>query len=122
MKKKPKEPFVPVVKQDTIRHEILALLKEQELSAKEISTEVRISEAEVLDHLEHIRVMIRKEKAHIVVTPAACKKCGFVFKKRDRLTKPGKCPLCRCEQIREPRFVINPTFSSPQKSTKKTPK
>lgn len=112
MGKKSKEPFIPSAKQDTIRHEILALLKEQELSAKEISAEVRISEAEVLDHLEHIRVMVRKEKAHIVVTPAACKKCGFVFKKRDRLTKPGKCPLCRCEQIREPRFAINHGFGS----------
>src|SRR6266540_5485602 len=103
MKMKAKEPFVPAAKIETLRHEILALLKVRELSAKEISAEVRVSEADVLENLEHIRLMIRKEDAQLHITPASCKKCGFVFVKRDRLTKPGKCPVCRCEQIHEPR-------------------
>ena len=116
MKKKAKEPFVPAAKRETVRHEILALLKKRELSAKEISAEIRISEADVLENIEHIRLMMRKENTHILITPASCKKCGFVFAKRDRLTKPGKCPVCRSEQIQEPRFFIN----SPQFDSRKT--
>jgi hypothetical protein len=38
--------------------------------------------------------------------PAVCKKCGFVFAKREKLKRPGKCPVCRGESIREPRFTI----------------
>jgi len=40
------------------------------------------------------------------MTPAECRSCGFVFSKRDRLTPPGKCPICRCETIFEPLFAI----------------
>jgi predicted Zn-ribbon and HTH transcriptional regulator len=115
MKKKLKVPFVPAAKSETVRHEILALLKVRELSAKEISSEIRVSEADVLDNLEHIRLMLRKENKQILITPAFCKKCGFVFVKRDRLTKPGKCPVCRSEQIHEPRFYINPTHPASRK-------
>ena len=116
MKKKAKQPFVPAVKKETVRHEILALLKERELSAKEISAEIRVSEADVLENLEHIRLMMRKENTQILITPAFCRKCGFVFVKRDRLTKPGKCPVCRSEQIHEPRFFITSPFFDSRKT------
>ena len=118
MKKKVKQPFVPAAKKETVRHEILALLKERELSAKEISAEIRVSEADVLENLEHIRLMMRKENTQILITPASCKKCGFVFVKRDRLTKPGKCPVCRSEQIQEPRFFIKSPHFDSQKHNK----
>jgi transcriptional regulator len=108
MKKKDKQPFIPAVKNETVRQAIVDLLKTRELSAKEISAEVRVSEADVLDNLEHIRLMMHREKTPLHITPAACKKCGFVFVKRDRLTKPGKCPVCRGEQLLEPRFYIDP--------------
>jgi predicted Zn-ribbon and HTH transcriptional regulator len=41
-----------------------------------------------------------------VVEPARCQVCGFVFKKRDRLTSPGRCPSCRSSRIEEPLFTI----------------
>jgi hypothetical protein len=41
-----------------------------------------------------------------MVIPAACKKCNFVFRKRDRLKKPGRCPLCHGESIDDPLFHI----------------
>jgi hypothetical protein len=41
------------------------------------------------------------------VTPAECRKCGFVFQKREKLKKPGKCPICRSESIEEPLFGIS---------------
>lgn len=106
MKKRPKEPFIPEEKHDTVRREIVALLQCDELSAREISAEIGISEKEVPGHLEHIRMMLHGSGSGVRITPASCRKCGFVFKKRERFTRPGKCPVCRGEQIEEPRFSI----------------
>ena len=106
MRKKSRDPFVPAEKQDTIRHEIVALLRKGELSAKEISMETGISEKEVPGHLEHIRIMLHRGGIRFLVHAASCGKCGFVFAKRERLTKPGKCPVCLSEKVKEPRFSI----------------
>jgi len=107
MKIKPKELFVPQEKHETVRQEIISVLTGRTLSAREISAEVGFSEKEVVDHLGHIRIAVRKSKERLVIIPAECKKCGFRFKKRERLNKPGKCPICRSQQIQEPRFSIS---------------
>lgn len=78
-------------------------------SAKDISGQVGISMREVFDHLEHIQKSVSRGDYHLVITPAECKKCGFVFRKRERLKKPGKCPVCRGESIQEPRFSLRKT-------------
>ena len=107
MKIKPKEPSIPQEKHETIRQEIISVLTGRTLSAREISAEVGISEKEVVDHLGHIRIAVRKSRERLKIIPAECKKCGFRFKKRERLNKPGKCPICRSQQIQEPRFSIS---------------
>ncbi len=107
MKKKVKKPFIPVERHETIRQKIAAVLEGRTLSAKEISAEVKASEREVYDHLEHIQRTVNKKEHNFMVTPAECRKCGFVFKKRNRLKKPGKCPVCNSELIQEPLFSIN---------------
>ena len=89
---------------DTLRHEIVSLLDGDELSAREISAAIGIAEKEVYGHLEHIQ--LHKRDLHLLITPAVCRKCGFVFRKRERLKKPGKCPVCRGELISEPLFSI----------------
>ena len=109
MKKKSKEPFIPVERHETIRQKIISVLEGQTLSAKDISADVRVSEKEIYEHLEHIQRTINKSKHNFIVTPAICKKCGFIFRKRDRLKKPGKCPVCRGELIQEPLFSIRKT-------------
>ena len=109
MKKKFKEPFVPVERQETIRQKIMSLLDGRTLSARDISIDVGVSEKEVYEHLEHIQRTINKRERNFIVTPAVCKKCGFVFRKRDRLNKPGKCPVCRNEIIQEPFFSVRKT-------------
>lgn len=106
MKTKPKKPFTPAERHETIRKQIISLLEGKALSAKEISAEVGISEREVYGHLEHIKKSIDREGGDLLVTPAECNECGFVFKKRDRLKKPGKCPVCNGESIKEPLFTI----------------
>lgn len=106
MTTRPKKPFIPLEKHDTLRHEIIALMGEHPVSARDISGEVRISEKDVLDHLEHIRAALHARGQHLDIAPAVCKKCGFEFKKRERLKKPGKCPVCQGEQIEPPLFSI----------------
>lgn len=90
----------------TVRRELVAALEEGPCSAKDLSAAVGIPEKEVYGHLEHIQRTMSASGRHFTVTPAECRKCGFVFSKRERLKKPGKCPACRGESIREPLFFI----------------
>jgi len=106
MKTKARKPFVPAERHETVRREIIAALETGTFSARDVSGKVRISEKEVYAHLEHIRQTIKGHERSLKVTPAECRKCGFVFAKMERLKKPGKCPLCRGESIHEPLFSI----------------
>jgi predicted Zn-ribbon and HTH transcriptional regulator len=106
MNEKPKEPTTPPSMHDTIRQELIAALLEGPCSARELSAAAGIPEREVPAHLEHITKSITSSGQHLIVTPAECKKCGFIFSKREKLKRPGKCPVCRGESIREPRFAI----------------
>jgi predicted Zn-ribbon and HTH transcriptional regulator len=103
-KEKPKEPSIPVERQETIRKKIISLLKEKTLSVKDISFYVMIPVKDASEHLEHIQK--NKRDYRLDMTPARCNTCGFVFKKRDKLKKPGKCPVCRSALIEEPLFSI----------------
>ncbi len=106
-KKRPKQPPVPSDRPETLRQEITALLQGGgRFTAKDISVNVGVSESEVLGHLAHIQRSLERKGSALEVTPAECRKCGFVFKKRDRLKKPGKCPVCKGQSIEEPLFSI----------------
>jgi transcriptional regulator len=100
------EPFLPVERTETIRQRIMSLLERTSLSAKELSKEIMVSEKDIYGHLEHIQKTSTKRAGHLIITPAQCRKCGFQFKKRDKITKPGKCPICKSELIQEPYFSM----------------
>lgn len=106
MKIKSKEPFIPAERRETVRIQIISLLKGNVVSAKVISSEVGIPERDVYEHLEHIRVSMNRREDRLIVVPAECERCGFVFRKRERLKRLGKCPVCNCESIRGPLFTI----------------
>ncbi len=107
MKNRPKEPAVPPERGETLRQEIRDILENRVLSARDISGSVGISVKEVYEHLVHIQKSLGKKGHLFSITPAECKKCGFVFSKRERLRKPGKCPVCKSESIEEPLFSIH---------------
>lgn len=106
MKSRAKEPPAPIERPDTIRHEIMVALKGAALTAKDISAQVRISEKEAYEHLEHIQKSLGGPHGRLMITPSECRKCGFVFKKRERLKKPGRCPVCHNETIKPPEFSV----------------
>jgi hypothetical protein len=103
--RKRQEP-IPAEREQTLRRSIRSLLAGPPLSLKEISGEVRISEKDVLGHLVHLERSVRNEGCELAVTPAECGRCGFVFSKRERLKKPGRCPVCRSELIHEPLYSV----------------
>ncbi|GMR04623.1 MAG: hypothetical protein BMS9Abin23_0524 [Thermodesulfobacteriota bacterium] len=78
---------------------------ERMMTAKEISKAVSIREKEVLEHLPHVAKSLHRPR-RFVVEPSGCLHCGFVFKKRGRLTTPGRCPVCRSEEISETKYGI----------------
>jgi predicted Zn-ribbon and HTH transcriptional regulator len=100
----------------TVRQRIITLLEDQgpgnhgpgggPLSALEISGYVGVAEKEVYEHLVHIQRSVNKSGDRFKTIPAECRQCGFVFRKRERLKKPGRCPVCRSESIQEPLFSI----------------
>lgn len=106
MKQKPKAPAVPSPRSETERRLIADQLADGPVSAREISGAAGMPEKDVYPHLEHIRRSLQREGRRLIVLPASCLKCGFVFRKRERLTTPGKCPVCRSESISETLFSI----------------
>ena len=90
----------------TIRQKIISLLNEAELSAREISGEVGISEKEVVEHLDHIARSVAAQNKRVIISPAACLGCDYVFEDRKRFTRPGRCPQCKKSHIQSPRFYI----------------
>ncbi len=91
---------------ETVRQLIRALLEEGPLTAKEISSSVRRPEKEIASHLEHLRKSLHSENRRLSQVPAECRGCGFVFRKRDRLKAPGRCPVCKGEAISDPSFRV----------------
>ncbi|MBI4766124.1 MAG: transcriptional regulator [Deltaproteobacteria bacterium] len=94
----------------TVRQSIIFVLKEQPVSAKVISQAVGIREKEVYEHLTHI-ARSHSLGGKFVLIPSTCRDCGYVFRKRERLTPPGRCFLCRSEAITPPRFLIQTGLS-----------
>jgi transcriptional regulator len=90
----------------TLRRGIVSLLEGRALTARELSAKLGISEKEVCEHLRHVQRAAHSGGFRFDVVPAACRACGFTFRKRDRLTSPGKCPVCRGESIADPSFSI----------------
>ncbi|MFZ3091818.1 MAG: transcriptional regulator [Nitrospirota bacterium] len=88
----------------TIRQEIKRLITNNMLTAKMISKMLMVKEKDVIDHLNHIAMSVGKKD--FIIEPSMCMKCGFVFNKRERLTSPSRCPICKHEGISEPRFGI----------------
>jgi predicted Zn-ribbon and HTH transcriptional regulator len=107
---KPKPPRVPAERLETDRRAIHdALLALGPLTVKELSAEVRLSEKAVIEHLEHLKRSSRAGGFRLEVTPAECLACGFSFAKRERLSTPGRCPVCQSERITPPAFSSKDT-------------
>ncbi len=90
----------------TIRQQIIELLSEREMSARELSQTIRIREKEVYEHLPHIARSLAAQRKKLVVLPFQCLDCGYVFEERRRFTRPGRCPRCKKAHLAWPMYKI----------------
>ncbi len=79
----------------SVRRMMIELLSVYELNAIEISQELSIREREVYDHLVHVQKTLTAQGKKLIVTPYKCVGCGYEFRKRTRLDRPGRCPVCK---------------------------
>ncbi|MCG8637575.1 MAG: ArsR family transcriptional regulator [Desulfobacterales bacterium] len=92
----------------TIRQEIISLLEQAPMTARDISQAVSIMEKDVPHHLSSIEKTLRQQKKRLETAPHYCMDCGFEFTKRKSFKKPGKCPGCRDGRIASAVYRIVP--------------
>ena len=90
----------------TIRQQIIDLLSEQEMNARDLSQTLSIMEKEVYSHLEHIDRTLARQENKLEVDPFECLSCGFRFDTRKKWSKPGRCPVCKKGHIRQAEYRI----------------
>ena len=100
---RPKSPPTPPERLATPRKTLLSALDHTPQTARELSARAGLSEKEVIHHLEHLL----RSHVKLSIVPAACLACDFRFEKRDRLTRPGRCPICRSSRIEPPGFALS---------------
>jgi hypothetical protein len=81
------------------------ILAEGPRSVSSLAREMGLDRRDAEDDLRHAIRSARAAGHRIVVEPARCKQCGFLFGE-DKLSKPGKCPECHATRIFEPQIRI----------------
>ncbi|MCX4241463.1 transcriptional regulator [Paraliomyxa miuraensis] len=92
----------------TVRDQIRELLELRPHTTLQISQAVGIPQGEVAGHLEHLARSLPHQGLVLEVEPASCIACELAFEGRKRMTKPSRCPRCRSERIKPPRFSVRP--------------
>jgi hypothetical protein len=89
----------------TFRRDLVQLLSQQPRSVSSIARELRLDRRDVEDDLRHAIRSARAAGHHVLIEPARCRQCGFVFGE-DKLLKPGKCPSCKGSRLFEAQIRI----------------
>ena len=91
----------------TVRQQIVELLQDQDgLGVRELSQQLHITEREIYPHLEHINRSVKTKGKKLLVDPARCLQCGFIFQDRKKLSPPGHCPKCKGTHLQRPVYSI----------------
>ncbi len=91
---------------NTVRERIAHVLREAELTAREISERASVQERDVAEHLRHLEYSLGHGGEQLQMSVPHCIKCGFEFTQRDRHSRPSRCPRCKSERISRPSFKI----------------
>jgi predicted Zn-ribbon and HTH transcriptional regulator len=93
----------------TKREEIARLLEstEQPMTAQEICDILDLKKRSIVyEDINHIARSVRNQGKEVIVKPASCGKCHYVFKVKDSAKAPNRCPKCKSEWILAPSFLI----------------
>jgi transcriptional regulator len=89
----------------TFRRDLIQALSAQPRSVSSLARELGLQRRDVENDLRHAIRSAEAAGHRIVIEPARCKQCGFVFGP-DRLAKPGKCPECHGSRLYEAQISI----------------
>jgi predicted Zn-ribbon and HTH transcriptional regulator len=89
----------------TRRRDLIALLTSQARSVSSLARDLALERQDLAEELAHAIRSARAAGHRVVVEPARCRTCGFVFGE-EKLTKPGKCPSCRGTRLFEPQIRL----------------
>jgi predicted Zn-ribbon and HTH transcriptional regulator len=89
----------------TLRKTLLEMLTVPR-TASSLVRELGLKRGDIDEDLRHLIRSARAAGHAVVVEPARCKACGFIFSE-DKLDKPGKCPVCRATRVYEPLIRID---------------
>jgi hypothetical protein len=87
------------------RKDLIGLLTTQPRSVSSIARQLGLKRADVEGDLRHLIRSARAAGHAVVVVPARCRACGFLFGD-EKLSKPGKCPACRGTRLFEAQVSI----------------
>jgi predicted Zn-ribbon and HTH transcriptional regulator len=90
----------------TVRQDLLRVLRAGPATARDLSRAVGASERDVVEHLVHLGKSLRVRGERLEIEPATCLDCGFVFTKRDRPARPSHCVRCRGARLTLPVFSV----------------
>lgn len=81
------------------------LLENNPMGISEIAEVTETGFKEIEDDLHHLQKSLKHQHYTMDVTPAECLDCGFKFNK-EKLHRPGRCPVCKQKHITEPLIAI----------------
>jgi hypothetical protein len=87
------------------RKDLIPFLSSGPVSVYQLARQLKSTPREVAEDLEHLIKSLKRSEWIVVLTPAECSKCGFLFEKA-KLMKPGKCPACRSTWIQPPQLSV----------------
>jgi predicted Zn-ribbon and HTH transcriptional regulator len=87
------------------RRDLIALLVAGPRTASSLARELGLRRNDMEEEIAHIVRTARAAGHRVVVEPARCRTCAFVFDER-RLTKPSRCPACKGTRLFEPLLRI----------------
>jgi predicted Zn-ribbon and HTH transcriptional regulator len=87
------------------RRDLIDLLSDSPRSASSIARDMGLRRGDVEEDLRHELRSAVAAGHRVEVIPARCKDCGFLFGEH-RLTKPVRCPSCKCSRLFEPQIRI----------------
>ena len=90
----------------TLRQRIAELLRQEELTAHELSQRAGVAEREVAEHLRHLEHTLSHGVDRLLRAAPQCIECGFTFEARKKHSRPSRCPRCKSERLSPPRFRI----------------
>ena len=82
-------------RRQTVRQQITDLLRNENLTVRDLSQAASIPEKDVFEHLAHIDRSLKIHGIKLTGTPYICLDCSFEFDQRKKYTRPGRCPQCK---------------------------